>query len=674
MQWLSYAIIIVLATGWTLSTRALAKSRQRERDSVKRVNLLTKAISAAKAGTFLYRVSTNESTWDTQSLKMFGLTGEARIIPPGTWESIIHPEDRAHVIYEASSTLNDDVTLFNHNYRIILPDNSIRWIEGTGFVIRDQFNRPVEVTGFHFDRTKQVEYEQSLKLAEENALNAMEAKAQFLANMSHEIRTPMNAIVGMIELLSFESPTAIQKRYLNTLQNSSDVLLRIINDILDVSKIEAGKLELEAKPFNVREVLSQCLDVYTQASDHKNILLTGRVDPRIPHVICGDSTRLQQVIMNLIGNAFKFTKSGSILFRVVPEGDNNISFSISDTGIGIPEQALSKLFDRFSQADDSTTRKFGGSGLGLTIVKEIVELWGGHISVNSKVDEGSTFTFVLPIKEELTPQHKLRETVLLATRHENLITLWHEDSFAPEVTWVSDIDSFKSAIEEQQFSHLVIEQRFPGANGGELIEWAKSRKPTLKCTLIGFEKYVKDARELNVVDRFQARPYFVNQLWETDFIVSTNTPDHTMAHNWPNYSHLRILCVDDNQSNLLVLSGLFKRFNIRTTNVDSGHLAIEEIKKQDFDLVLMDYEMPDMDGPETTRRIMAIKPELIIGLSAHAGDVFKRQAESAGMQGFLRKPIKIAALAELLGEHFDVANSESSTLAHNPSVEAAPPQ
>jgi CheY-like chemotaxis protein len=235
--------------------------------------------------------------------------------------------------------------------------------------------------------------------------------------------------------------------------------------------------------------------------------------------------------------------------------------------------------------------------------------------------------------------------------------LWREDSTAPQLTWVNDVASFQNAIEQQNFTHLFVEQRFPDAKGQELIQWAKDKQPNLKTTLIGFEKYVQLDPAQQYIDRFQARPYLLNQLWDPDFTTPNNTK--ASSHKWPDYSHLNILCVDDNQSNLIVLSGLLKRFSVKARCVDSGQQAIDCIKQDNYDLVLMDYEMPQMDGPETTRQILQIKPMLIIGLSAHTGEVFQQQAEAAGMRGFLRKPIKIPALAEMLGDHFKPISSDN---------------
>ncbi|WP_196161081.1 PAS domain-containing hybrid sensor histidine kinase/response regulator [Reinekea sp. G2M2-21] len=663
MEWLLTFALAIALSGWLLSASELRRARQLNAASEARLDLLHKAISAAHAGVFNYKVATNKSFWDEKSLAMFGLEGKARYILPGTWESMLHPEDREGALSNITQVLSGQGNLFNHTYRIILPDNSVRWIEGTGFVIRDKQGNPLEVTGFHFDVTQQAEYEQTLRASESKALRAMEAKTQFLANMSHEIRTPMNAIVGMIELLNLEKPTTIQQRYLHTLQNSSDVLLRIINDILDVSKIEAGKLALESTEFNIREVILQCLAVYTQASDRSNVLLTGWVDPAIPTVIRGDSTRLQQVLMNLIGNAFKFTEQGHITLRVRFDV-SALRFEIADTGIGIPSDKQTHLFERFHQADTSTTRKFGGTGLGLAIVKEIIQLWGGGIQVDSTPGQGTTLQFTLPclLPARETAPHSGR--YLLCTRHSELADLWRQDDRAPQMTWVKNKAEFEASLARATFTHLIVEQRFPQTSGMALIQQTKQQVPELQGILIGFEKYVKDLEDTTAIDRFLARPFVVNQLWDPEFVRLESAPVDSAKEYQPDYSYLSVLCVDDNQSNLIVLAGLLKRFQIKAECVSNGADAIKRVMAQPYDLVLMDYEMPDMDGPEATEHIVAIRPTNVVGLSAHTGDYFQQQATASGMQAFLTKPIRLKALASLLADYAkpNATESESNRL------------
>lgn len=662
MIWTLLAIILVLLCALSISLVRLRQTSKAQHNQAEQIDLLHKAIQGASAGVFYYHVETNETYWDNNTLKMFGLDGQAGVIPAGTWERLIHPDDRERALSQVMNVLNGKDQLFTHNYRIRQDSGEIRWIKGTGYVVRDRHQRSLKISGFHFDITQQMANDQALRESEHKAVKAVEAKANFLANMSHEIRTPMNAIVGMIELLNQEKPSTTQQRYLNTLQNSSDVLLRIINDILDVSKIEAGKLTLEHRPFNVREVLQQCLSVYTQVSEHKDIMLAGRVDSRVPLLMQGDSTRLQQILMNLIGNAFKFTESGHILVRVTISDRHWLKFSVEDTGIGIQEEARQKLFERFNQLDQSTTRNFGGTGLGLAIVRDIVELWGGSIDVESHPGCGSTFTFELPNQLPLRDATPSSERFLVASRHESLIMLWSEDAAAPELTWAKDTEDFEIKLQDGQFDHVVVEQRFATLPGRHFIEKARALSPSITTTLIGFETHVKDDQRHNGIDFYVARPLLLSQIWDKE-LWSTKL---SMSHNTnmhPDYSHLRILCVDDNQSNLMVLTGMLKQLGIKPVCVSSGNQAIEQVSHQSFDLILMDYEMPDLDGPSTAKIILKQQPQLILALSAHTDERFQLNAEKSGMKGFLRKPIRLQTLIDTLAEYFpEAAKKKAETL------------
>ena len=657
MEALLVFILMIALGGWLTCYRLLHQERVVNSRLTTRRDLLHKAISASHAGVFYYNPKSNRTVWDENSLRIFGLSGPERTIQPGTWEALIHPDDRTAAVNQVGHQPNFVGNLFHHTYRIVRADGSIRWIEATAYVLRDKDNRLLEIAGFHFDITKQQLSEETLRSSESKAVMATVAKTQFLANMSHEIRTPMNAIVGMLELLQGEDLGAEQQRYLQALRHSSDALLRIINDILDVSKIEAGKLQLEHLPFRLRDIFSQCLAIYTQASDSKDILLTGWVDPVIPETLMGDSTRLQQIIMNLLSNAFKFTRAGHILLRVTLRGSNTLYFTVADTGIGIASDTQAILFDRFTQADDSTSRQFGGSGLGLSIAKTIVNLWGGDISVESALGDGATFSFTLPFEFEPRSAVSYEGKVLLCTRYETLARLWCEDAHAPPMEWIDSIEQLDAIIANTDFSAIIVEHRFPGCQGRDLIQRAKKSQPALHATLIGFEKYVYEEQFHRSIDQYCARPFFINQLWDPDFATVVEKTAADLVPQWPNYAHLRVLCVDDTPSNLMVLTGLLKRFRISAATANNGQDAIAQCKTEDFDLILMDYEMPEMDGPDTTRVILKLRPittapPMIIGISAHVGTYFETHARDSGMRAYLAKPIKISALQTLLEEYF----------------------
>lgn len=532
-----------------------------------------------------------------------------------------------------------------------MPSGGIRWVSGTAYLRRDHDGKIIESFGFHFDLTSQKNYEQELINERQKALQGMQAKTHFLANMSHEIRTPMNAILGMIELLDDRNLGSVQSNYLNTLKNSGDLLMRIVNDILDLSKMEEGKLKLDSKPFNLREVVKQCLTVYTHASEHKNIFLGAYIDQRIPDVVNGDSTRLQQALMNLIGNAFKFTHEGSINLIITSLEDNSgIRIAVTDTGIGIAEQHLSKLFNRFEQGSTNITNTFGGSGLGLTIIKSIVELWQGQLGVESELGKGSTFWIELPISEPRVEIDTTTEgsTVLICSRFTELAQLWRQDEHAPSFDFADNALRFKELFAQGSYDHVIVEQRAPGGSGPQLLTWVKEISPDTFTTLIGFETFVGDCSNLPAVDRYCAKPYVVQELWckEKQFPASKAILDA------PSFSHVSVLVVDDNQSNLIVIKGLLKRFGIKAKTCLSGTESIQMCKVHKIDLVLMDYEMTDMNGPAAAQEILKISPHRIVGLSAHVGAEFIDACLASGMSDFLTKPINSSDLAALLGKYF----------------------
>lgn len=656
MDWLLLIIIVALVSALLISIKSLSDLRHKNHDLETHVDLLHKAVSAADAGTFYYHIDNDETVWDERSLAMFGLAGSRRAITPGTWERLIHPEDRERAISNMASLLGGKGKIFKHKYRIVRPNREIRWVSASGYIIR-RGNRPVEVTGFHFDVTKQILHEQVLEKSKANAIQSMNAKARFLANMSHEIRTPMNAIMGVIELLEDES-TADQQPYIQTLRNSSDVLLRIINDVLDISKIEAGKLKLEQKPFNVREVVRHCFDLNRQRSLEKNILLTGRVDSKVPDLITGDSARLQQVLMNLLGNALKFTESGEVLVRLVPDGQNLI-VAVSDTGIGISEEYLPDLFDRFSQADTSTTRKYAGTGLGLAIVKDIVELWGGSISVSSRLGAGTAFTFSIPLSEPVRTVMKSADRVLLCTPSKTLQLLWIEDTRSPEVVWVRDWSAFDQALRTDSFDRVVVDCSFPDVPAGVLIDRARQTDSGMSATVFGCEKQVERAVVSELGAQTIAKPLLVSELFGDLAVEAAPRLIRFPKLTSPDFSTLRVLAVDDNSTNLFVLSGLLKRFNIDCTVAESGYQAVSKASENEFDVIFMDYDMPEMDGLEATQKILEVCDTLVIGLSAHVGELFEQEALAAGMSGFLTKPISSKALERILRQHFASAGQDS---------------
>jgi len=522
----------------------------------------------------------------------------------------------------------------------------------------------------------------------EVAEHAAQFKSRFLATMSHEIRTPMNGVLGMLDLLKGTALDSHQRQYLNVAGSSGKALLSVINDILDFSKLESGHVKVENLSIGLEQLIDECIGVFTAVPINRDIALIISVDADIPRSFSGDPTRIKQVLINLLSNAFKFTERGEVTLSVketVRQGQRFICFSVSDTGTGIELEVMDQLFEPFAQADGTITRNYGGTGLGLAITKQLVEAMQGWINVDSQLGKGSCFSFSLPLQvdDAFNDADFIADKALLTGKRILMIDAQPPLSLSTLDSWGLAVDQARSCkeaitlLDQQCYDLLLVSNELPDGDGLDYIErfYAASRAPAMPVVSISSSTHIPEAELLeqkgvsqNLIKPYQLRVLrqAIRQQLFPD--LNENTPEQPVDM----LAGFNILVAEDNATNQLVIKGMLKKLNVKCQLVENGRLAVDIIASASrdgtsFDAVLMDCEMPVMDGYTATQLIREgeqrapEKPALpIIGLSAHALEEFRQRALSSGMDDYLTKPVKLSVLERMLS----ALASEKSTVEH----------
>ena len=664
-----------------VQAEALSARRRREAEDALRATerQIQQLVHSVKAIVWRRDVATGRYSFVSQEAEqLLGYPATSWTDEPDFVSRIRHPDDDEWVrrYSQRATAERRDHTM---EYRVQTQDGRLVWLRDIVSVIVEQ-GEPRELIGVMIDISEYKAAEEALEAAHAQALAATRAKSEFLASMSHEIRTPMNAVIGITDLL-LDSPLSPEQHSLvETVRSSGDVLLNVINDILDFSKVESGKLEFERIAFDPEALADDVARLMGERATAKGLDLTCRIAADVPRNLVGDPGRLRQVLLNLVGNAIKFTETGDVAIRVtapsISDGLAHLRVEVSDTGIGIAPEAQARLFDAFTQADASTTRRYGGTGLGLAISKRIIELLGGAIGIDSRIGEGTTFWFTIPC----TRSGHLPEPVDTGALG-GLRVLVADDSRASRVMLeqtlmdagmsvqvARDADEALALIGDGPWPHVaLIDEGLTDGGGLRLAERLRARAPHPPAVVLLASRpggtpvsLERSARLMKPVRRSElfATLERLGRPVAAQVAPPLPAPRPQSGAGVPR-PNLRVLVAEDNLVNQKVARLMLEKCGCRVEVVADGAQAVAAVQAGEFDLVLMDCQMPVCDGFEATRRIRALPPPgngvVIVALTANALAGDREHCLAAGMNDYLAKPVRREALAEMLARYAPAA-------------------
>ncbi|GAB2988620.1 hypothetical protein GCM10027284_01470 [Cyclobacterium sediminis] len=682
-------------TGMVGITNDISERKKAEMALLENGKRLNAIITSTNTGTWEWNMSTNQILVNQRFWEIIGYgIDEQTILFQEDWNNLCHPEDMALKKEGLAKHFNKETEVYECEIRIKHKDGHWVWVLEIGRVFSwDQEEKPLLMYGTFQDISARKEFDSQLKAAKESAENANRAKSDFLANMSHEIRTPLNGVIGFSDLLMKTPLTETQLQYMKTVYHSAHSLLDLINDILDFSKIEAGKMELSIDKVDIFELGTQVADIINYQAHSKGLELILNLSPHLPRFVYGDDIRIRQVLVNLLTNAIKFTHKGEVELKVETlENDPNnetikFRFSVKDTGIGISYDKQLKIFDAFSQEDASTTRKFGGTGLGLTISNKLLGLMGSKLELKSEPNQGSLFYFDLHLKSEEGEKEKWSENhglnkVLVVDDNQTNLYLVKEILEVKNIQCLeatNGLEGLQVLEKEWPLDLVLMDLRMPFLNGIETIEKIRSlsnqniaKVPVVLLSSsndneLDKEKLVKlnvHHRLIKPIKNHQIDKVF-QKLQNPSYSEFSQSPSESgIDQNFLTNQEFNILIAEDNPVNMklskIILSKISPTINI--IEAENGLMAYEHVIKNQPDLILMDIQMPIMNGYETAKAIRTIdhgKGIPIIALTAGTVKGEKERCIDSGMNDYMSKPLVQDKLTEKIIKLLRPINSDS---------------